>query len=66
MTAVRTTVAAALTATLGLAAACWMVSVWQMTGMDRGVAPGSARSRFRRGVGGDDGGDDAAGARLRP
>jgi predicted metal-binding membrane protein len=23
---------------LGLAAACWMVSVWQMTGMDMGVA----------------------------
>ncbi len=30
--------AAALTATLGLAAACWVVSVWQMTGMDMGVA----------------------------
>jgi len=38
MTAVRTTAAAALTATLGLAAACWVVSVWQMTGMDIGVA----------------------------
>jgi predicted metal-binding membrane protein len=41
MTAVRTTAgaaAAALTATLGLAAACWVVSVWQMTGMDMGVA----------------------------
>jgi predicted metal-binding membrane protein len=37
MTAVRTTAAAALTATLGLAAACWVVSVWQMTGMDMGV-----------------------------
>ena len=23
---------------LGLAATCWVVSVWQMTGMDRGVA----------------------------
>jgi hypothetical protein len=38
MTAVRTTAAAALTATLGLAAACWVVSVWQMTGMAMGVA----------------------------
>ncbi|HTW12565.1 MAG TPA: DUF2182 domain-containing protein [Solirubrobacteraceae bacterium] len=38
MTAVRTTGAAALTATLALAAACWVVSVWQMTGMDMGVA----------------------------
>jgi predicted metal-binding membrane protein len=45
MTAVRTTAAAALTATLGLAAACWVVSVWQMTGMDMGWRPGSARSR---------------------
>jgi predicted metal-binding membrane protein len=42
MTSVRTT-AAALTATLGVAAACWAVSVRQMTGMDMGVAtrPGS-------------------------
>jgi hypothetical protein len=38
MTAVRTTAAATLTVTLGLAAACWVVSVWQMTGMDMGVA----------------------------
>jgi len=30
--------AAALTATLGLAAACWGISVWQMRGMDMGVA----------------------------
>ena len=30
--------AAALAATLGLAAACWVVSVWQMSGMDMGVA----------------------------
>jgi hypothetical protein len=37
MTAARTT-AAALTATLGLATACLVISVWQMTGMDRGVA----------------------------
>ncbi|HEV2253777.1 MAG TPA: hypothetical protein VGS06_11335, partial [Streptosporangiaceae bacterium] len=38
MTAVRTTAAAALTATLGLAAGCWVVSVWQVTGMDMRVA----------------------------
>jgi predicted metal-binding membrane protein len=39
MTAARTTTpAAALTATLGLAAACWVVSAWQMTGMGMGVA----------------------------
>jgi len=37
MTAVRTPAAAALTVVLGLAAACWVVSVWQMTGMDMGV-----------------------------
>jgi predicted metal-binding membrane protein len=30
--------AAALAATLGLAAACWVVAVWQMDGMDMGVA----------------------------
>ena len=29
---------AALSATLGLAAACWAVSVWQMNGMDMGTA----------------------------
>lgn len=29
--------AAALAATLGLAAACWIVAVWQMTGMDMGT-----------------------------
>jgi predicted metal-binding membrane protein len=28
----------ALTVTLGLAAACWAVAVWQMTGMDMGTA----------------------------
>jgi predicted metal-binding membrane protein len=41
MTAARTTAAAAaaaLTAMLGLAAVCWVVSVWQMTGMGMGVA----------------------------
>ena len=30
--------AAALTATLGLAAASWVVAVWQMHGMDMGTA----------------------------
>ena len=30
--------AAVLTATLGLAAGCWVVSVWQMTGMNMGTA----------------------------
>jgi predicted metal-binding membrane protein len=30
--------AAALAATLGLAALCWVVSVWQMTGMNMGTA----------------------------
>jgi len=29
---------AALTATLGLAAACWVIAVWQMNGMDMGTA----------------------------
>jgi predicted metal-binding membrane protein len=39
MTSVRTAAtAAALTATLGLAAACWVVAVRQMSGMDMGVA----------------------------
>jgi predicted metal-binding membrane protein len=32
------TTAATLAATLGLAAACWAVSVWQMNGMDMGTA----------------------------
>jgi len=32
------TTAAALTATLGLAAACWGLAVWQMNGMDMGAA----------------------------
>jgi len=31
-------VAATLTVTRGLAAACWVVWVWQMNGMDMGVA----------------------------
>jgi predicted metal-binding membrane protein len=30
--------AAALTGTLGVAAACWVIAVWQMHGMDMGVA----------------------------
>jgi hypothetical protein len=39
MTNARTAAtAAALTATLGLAAASWVVAVWQMNGMDMGVA----------------------------
>src|SRR5262249_19767491 len=38
VTAVRATPAPALTPTLGLAAACWVISVWQMRGMDMGVA----------------------------
>jgi Predicted metal-binding integral membrane protein (DUF2182) len=29
--------AAALTGTLGLAAACWVIAVWQMNGMDMGT-----------------------------
>jgi len=33
-----TAMAAALTATLGLAAASWGIAVWQMNGMDMGVA----------------------------
>ena len=36
MTPTRTTAAAALTAMLGLAAGCWVVPVWQMSGMDTG------------------------------
>jgi predicted metal-binding membrane protein len=32
------TAAAALTATLGLAAVSWVIAVWQMNGMDMGVA----------------------------
>ena len=30
--------AATLTGTLGLAAACWAIAVWQMHGMDMGTA----------------------------
>src|SRR5690349_24781941 len=37
-TARTATMAAALTATLGLAAASWGIAVWQMRGMDMGVA----------------------------
>jgi predicted metal-binding membrane protein len=39
MTGTRTAATAtALTATLGLAAASWVVALWQMNGMDMGVA----------------------------
>ncbi|HEY5988320.1 MAG TPA: hypothetical protein VIV12_18370, partial [Streptosporangiaceae bacterium] len=39
MTSARTpTMSAALTVTLGPAAACWVFAVWQMNGMDMGVA----------------------------
>jgi predicted metal-binding membrane protein len=38
MRARTTETAVALTVTLGLAAACWVVAVWQMNGMDMGVA----------------------------
>lgn len=34
----RSATAAVVTATLTIAAACWVVSVWQMTGMNMGVA----------------------------
>jgi predicted metal-binding membrane protein len=37
-TARTAAMAAALAATLGLAAACWVVAVWQMNGMDMGTA----------------------------
>ena len=46
MTAVRTAAAAALTATLGLAAGCWVIAVWQMTGMDMGVVTRLGSSAF--------------------
>ena len=36
--AAKTAMAAALAATIGLAAASWVVAVWQMHGMDMGVA----------------------------
>ena len=38
--------AAALTATLGLAAASWGIAVWQMNGMDMGVATGLGSFAF--------------------
>ncbi len=37
-TGVSPAAAVALTATLGLAAACWVIAVWQMSGMAMGVA----------------------------
>jgi predicted metal-binding membrane protein len=47
MTSTRTAVtAAALTATLGLAAASWVVAVGQMRGMDMGVATGLGSFAF--------------------
>jgi predicted metal-binding membrane protein len=36
--ATPTATAVALAGTLGLAAACWVIAVWQMTGMDMGTA----------------------------
>lgn len=52
---------AALTATLGLAAASWVVAVRQMKGMDMGVATRLGSFAFFVGpVSVDDGGDDAA------
>jgi predicted metal-binding membrane protein len=36
--AVRQAIAVGLAATLGLAAACWVLAVWQMSGMNMGVA----------------------------
>jgi predicted metal-binding membrane protein len=38
MRATPAVTAAALTATLGLAAGCWAIAVWQMNGMDMGTA----------------------------
>src|SRR5438128_9114554 len=47
MTSARTAAtAAALTATLGLAAASWVVAVRQMNGMDMGVATGLGSFAF--------------------
>ena len=54
--------AAALTATLGLAAASWVVAVRQMNGMDMGVATRLGSFAFFVALWVcDDGGDDAAG-----
>ncbi|MDR3031885.1 MAG: DUF2182 domain-containing protein [Kitasatospora sp.] len=50
MTAGRTAAAAVRTATLGLAAACWVVSVWLMNGMAMGVATGLGSFGFFPGV----------------
>src|SRR3989475_9375394 len=46
MTSARTVATAALTATLGLAAASWVVAVRQMNGMDMGVATGLGSFAF--------------------
>ena len=54
--------AAALAATLGLAAASWVVAVRQMNGMDMGVATQLGSFAFFVALWVcDDGGDDAAG-----
>lgn len=46
----RAAVAAALAGMLGLAAACWGVAVWQMRGMDMGVATRLGSFAFFAGV----------------
>src|SRR2546430_7026900 len=46
MTSARTAATAAATATLGLAAASWVVAVRQMNGMDMGVATGLGSFAF--------------------
>jgi hypothetical protein len=43
--------AAALAATLGLAAAYWVIAAWQMNGMDMGWPPGLVRSGYSRACG---------------
>ena len=43
--------AAALAATLGLAAVCWMVAVRQMNGMDMRLPPGVVRSGYLQAYG---------------
>jgi hypothetical protein len=43
--------AAALAATLGLAAVCWVVAVRQMNGMDMRLPPGVVRSGYLQACG---------------
>ncbi len=51
MTSAKTpAMAAALTATLGVAVAAWVVAIWQMRGMDMGVATRLGSFRFFIGV----------------